>query len=103
MSFLIMLLVGLGFLVILPLLILKVVLGLIWLPFKLLGFVLRLVFGLVFGAIGLVFSVAGVVLAVLLAVGLALVVPLLPFLVIGVGIWLLVRAASPKPPLRLSA
>jgi len=103
MSFLIMLLVGLGFLVILPLLILKVVLGLIWLPFKLLGFVLRLVFGLVFGVIGLVFSAAGVVLALLLAVGLALVVPLLPVLAIGFGIWLLVRAASPKPPLRLSA
>jgi hypothetical protein len=30
-------------------------------------------------------------------------IPLLPIVLIGVGLWLLVRAATPRPPLRLSA
>jgi hypothetical protein len=103
MTFLAMLLVGLVFLVMLPLLLLKLILGLIWLPFKLLGFALRLVFGLVFGIIGLVFSGAGLLVVLLFVVAFAVVIPLLPILLIGVGLWLLVRAAAPKPPLRLSA
>jgi hypothetical protein len=107
MAFLAMLLVGLGFLVILPLILLKLVLGLIFLPFRLLGFVFRLVFGVTFGVVGLVFrilfSAAGLVLALLVIVGVALLVPLLPFFLIGVGLWLLLRSSSPRPPLRLSA
>jgi hypothetical protein len=107
MAFLAMLLVGLGFLVILPLILLKLVLGLIFLPFRLLGLVFRVVFGVTFGVVGLVFrilfSAAGLVLALLVIVGVALLVPLLPFFLIGVGLWLLLRSSSPRPPLRLSA
>jgi hypothetical protein len=107
MAFLVMLLVGLGFLVILPLILLKVVLGLIFLPFRLLGLVFRIVFGVTFGVVGLVFrllfSAAGLVLALLVVVGVALLVPLLPVLLIGVGLWLLLRPTAPRPPLRLSA
>jgi hypothetical protein len=103
MAFLVMSLVALGFLVLLPLLLLKVVFALIWLPFRLLGLVLRIVFGVLFGVIGVVFSGAGIVLAVILALGLALVIPLLPVFLIGFGLWLLLRSTTPKPPLRLSA
>jgi hypothetical protein len=107
MAFLAMLLVGLGFLVILPIILLKLVLGLIFLPFRLLGLVFRVVFGVTFGVVGLVFrllfSAAGLVLALLVIVGVALLVPLLPFFLIGVGLWLLLRSSSPRPPLRLSA
>jgi hypothetical protein len=107
MAFLAMLLVGLGFLVILPLILVKLVLGLIFLPFRLLGLVFRVVFGITFGVVGLVFrllfSAAGLVLALLVIVGVALLVPLLPFFLIGVGLWLLLRCSSPRPPLGLSA
>jgi hypothetical protein len=103
MTFLVILLVGLGFLVILPLILLKLVLGLILLPFKLLGLVFRVVFGVLGFVFGLLFSGVGLVLGLLIAIGVALLVPLLPVVLIGVGIWLLVRSASPRPPLRLSA
>jgi hypothetical protein len=108
MTFLVMLLVGLAFLVILPLMLIKLVLGLIFLPFKLLGFVFRVVFGVTFGVVGLVFQLlfsgVGLVLALLVLVGLALLVPLIPILLIGAGLWLLVRSTSRRPPpLRLSA
>ena len=103
MTFLVILLVGLGFLVILPLMLLKLVLGLILLPFKLLGLVFRVVFGILGLVFGLLFSGVGLVLALLVAVGVALLVPLLPIVLIGVGIWLLVRSSTPRPPLRLSA
>jgi len=108
MAFLVMLLVGLGFLVILPLILIKLVLGLIFLPFRLLGLVLRVVFGVTFGLVGLVFrllfSGVGVILALLVVVGVALLVPLIPIVLIGVGLWLLVRSTARRPPpLRLSA
>src|SRR2546422_1004925 len=87
MTFLVMLLVGLGLLVILPLILIKLVLGLIFLPFKLLGLVFRVVFGVTFGVVGLVFrllfSGVGLVLALLVVVGLALLVPLIPILLVG--------------------
>ena len=107
MTFLVMLFVGLVFLVLLPLILLKLVLGLIFLPFKLLGVIFRVVFGLTFGLVGLVFRIlfsgVGLLLGLLLAVGVALMVPLLPFLLVGVGLWLLLRSSAPRPPLRLSA
>jgi hypothetical protein len=108
MTFLVMLLVALGFLVILPLMLIKLVLGLIFLPFKLLGLVFRVVFGVTFGVVGLVFrllfSGVGLVLALLVAVGVALLVPMIPIILIGVGLWLLVRSTTRRPPpLRLSA
>ncbi len=107
MTFLALLLVGLAFLVIVPLLLLRLVLGLIFLPFKLLGVVLRVVFGVTFGLVGLVFRVlfsgVGLLLALFVLVGVVLLVPLLPFLLVGVGLWLLLRSSTPRSPLRLSA
>jgi hypothetical protein len=108
MEFLVMFLVGLGLLVILPLLLLKLVLGLIFLPFKLLGLVFRVVFGVTFGILGLVFKVlfsgVGLVLALLFVAAVAVLVPLIPILMIGGGLWVLFRSSSAsKPPLRLSA
>ncbi len=107
MTFLALLLVGLAFLVIVPLLLLRLVLGLIFLPFKLLGLVLRVVFGVTFGLVGLVFRVlfsgVGLLLALFVLVGVVLLVPLLPFLLVGVGLWLLLRSSTPRSPLRLSA
>ena len=107
MAFLVMLFVGLAMLVLLPLILIKLVLGLIFLPFKILGVVFRVVFGLTFGLVGLVFRIlfsgVGLLLALFVAVGVALMVPLLPFLLVGVGLWLLLRSSTPRSPLRLSA
>lgn len=107
MTFLVMLFVALALLVLLPLILLKLVLGLIFLPFKLLGVIFRVVFGLTFGLVGLVFRIlfsgVGLLLALFVAVGVALMVPLLPFLLVGVGLWLLLRSSTPRSPLRLSA
>ena len=107
MAFLAMLFVGLAMLVLLPLILIKLVLGLIFLPFKILGVVFRVVFGLTFGLVGLVFRIlfsgVGLLLALFVVVGVALMVPLLPFLLVGVGLWLLLRSSTPRSPLRLSA
>ncbi len=107
MAFLMMLFVGLVLLVLLPLILIKLVLGLIFLPFKILGAIFRVVFGLTFGLVGLVFRIlfsgVGLLMALFVAVGVALMVPLLPFLLVGVGLWLLMRSPTPRPPLRLSA
>jgi len=107
MAFLVMLFVGLAMLVLLPLILIKLVLGLIFLPFKILGVVFRVVFGLTFGLVGLVFRIlfsgVGLLLALFVVVGVALMVPLLPFLLVGVGLWLLLRSSTPRSPLRLSA
>ncbi len=46
-----------------------------------------LVFGLMTGALGILFGLGGA----LLGIGLGLLIPLSPFILIGVGIWLLVR------------
>jgi hypothetical protein len=66
----------------------KVLLALVLLPFKLLGLVGRLIFGVLAGAAGLICGVA--VLALV-----ALAVPLLPLVLIGGVIWLIARAGRP--------
>jgi hypothetical protein len=65
---------------------LKLLVGLVILPFKILGFVIKGIGGLV----GLLFGLVGLVAAVL-------VLPLLPLVVLGGIVWLIVRAARPRP------
>jgi hypothetical protein len=79
----------------LPLLLLKlafqVVFTLIALPFKLVGLVLGLVFGVVGFVFRVLFSAAGLIFGLLAAVVFLVVLPLLPFVLLGLGIWLIVR------------
>lgn len=101
-------LVVLFLLIAVPLLILKTLVGFVlWialLPFKILGAILHLVLGLfgagaklLVGGMGLVVAILGVLVAVVL-------LPLLPLFLLGGFVWLLVRAARPRPgTLRLSA
>ena len=93
-------------LVIVPLLILKLFLhlliGLVLLPFKILGGLFRLLGGIVGFAgklIGLGFGLVGGMLAMVLAL---ILLPLLPFLVVIGGLWLLVRLCASTPPVRIS-
>jgi hypothetical protein len=65
-------------------------LTILFLPFILLRLVLKAVFGLVMLPIALLLGVIGIAIA-LLAVSFALLIPLLPFIVIGVCVWLLTR------------
>jgi hypothetical protein len=76
---------------------LKLLVGLVLLPFKILGLLVKgigslfgLAFGLVSGLFGLLLGLIGVVAAVL-------VLPLLPLIVLGGIVWLIVRAARPQP------
>jgi hypothetical protein len=93
------LLAVLGALIVLPLLLLKalfsLVLGLVFLPFKLLGGLFRLGFGLVAGLLKVVFSGTLVIGGILLAVGAVVLLPLLPFVVLGGLVWLVVKASRP--------
>jgi hypothetical protein len=74
----------------------KMALLLLFLPFKILGFALKLVTGILGAVFGLVFSGLGLGLAVLAFVAFAVVLPLLPLVLLGAGIWLVVRAARPR-------
>ncbi|HLA78549.1 MAG TPA: hypothetical protein VJU18_13295 [Vicinamibacteria bacterium] len=100
---LIVLAVGLLFLIAIPILIVKALVGLVLLPFKLVAVVFKLVFGafalvakLLFGGLGLLLGLAALVVGLIF-------LPLLPFLAIGGLIWLIVRASRPRPALRLPA
>ena len=70
---------------------LKVVLALVLLPFKILGGLLKAVFGLVAGAI----SVAGTLGMVLIGLLVLIALPLLPLLLLGGFVWAVVKALSP--------
>ena len=98
-------LVGLAMLVTLPLVfvlvLVKVALALLFLPFKILGFVLRAVTGVLGAVFGLVFSGLGLGLGVLAFLAFAVLIPLLPVVLLGVGIWLVVRALRPRPAVQV--
>ena len=69
---------------------LRVVFAVVLLPIRLAGLALKLTFGLVFGLVGLV--VGAIALAIAFVVfGAILLVPLLPFLLLAGGIWLVWR------------
>jgi len=100
---LIVLAVGLLFLIAIPILIVKALVGLVLLPFKLIGAVFKVILGafalvakLLFGGLGLLLGVLGLLLGLVL-------LPLLPFLVIGGLVWLIARANRPRTDLRLPA
>jgi len=85
-----------GFLILVPLLIvglaLKLALALVLIPFKVAGLAIRLALGLVFGVVGLILAGTAVLL-----------IPLLPILFLAAGIWLIVRLTRPRPAAGLAA
>ena len=103
MGLLVGLLFAFGALVVLPVLLFKVLLGLIFLPFKILGAVFRVVFGILGGLFRLGFVLVGLVGAVLGFAFFLLLLPLLPFLILGGFVWLLTRLFRPGPVARLVA
>ena len=96
MAVLLMLFLFVGFLILVPLLIvglvLKLALALVLIPFKVAGLAIRLALGLVFGVVGLILAGTAVLL-----------IPLLPILFLAAGIWLIVRLTRPHPAAGLAA
>jgi hypothetical protein len=90
----------------LPLLILRVAFGLVFgllvLPFKLLGLVLKIAFGVVGLAFRVLFSGIGLVFALLAAVFFFVLLPLLPFTLLGLGLWLILREGRPRRALHVA-
>jgi hypothetical protein len=84
----------------LPFLILRVafhvVIGLVLLPLKLLGLVLRIAFGVVGLVFRVVFSGIGLLAGLLAFVAFVVVLPLLPFALLAFGLWLVLREARPS-------
>jgi len=95
MAVLLMLFLFVGFLILVPLLILglvlKLALGLVLIPFRVAGLAIRLALGMVFGVVGLILASTAVLL-----------IPLLPILFLVGGIWLIVRLTRPDPAARLA-
>jgi hypothetical protein len=89
--------------VLLPLLLLKLLLGLILLPFKIVGAVFRVVFGILGGILRAGFALVSLVAAVFCFAFFVVLLPLLPFLMIGGFVWLLVRLVRPRPMMRVVA
>lgn len=103
MGVLIFLMLAFGALVFVPLLLLKVLFGLIFLPFRLVGFVFRIVFGALGGLVRVGFGIVGLVGALLAMAFFFVLLPLMPFLLLGGFVWLVARLARPRPAVRLIA
>src|SRR6185436_17144595 len=90
----------------LPLLILRVAFGLVFgllvLPFKLLGLVLKIAFGVVGLMFRVLFSGVGLVFGLLAAVFFLVLLPLLPFALLGLGLWLILRESRPRRALHVA-
>ena len=69
----------------------KALFAVVLLPFKLVGLVLRILFGAVGLAFRVVFSGMALVAGVLAFVAFVVVLPLLPLVLIGLGLWLVLR------------
>jgi hypothetical protein len=97
---LLLLVLFVGFLLLIPLMIvglaLRLLFGIVLLPFKLAGLAIKLTFGLVAGVVALVVGLA-VVVAAVLAVGAVLLIPLIPVLLAAGGLWLIWRLARRRP------
>ena len=89
--------------VVLPLLLLKVLFALLFLPFKLVGALFNLVFGIVGGLFRVGFGLAVALFTLLAVVVVVVLLPLLPFLIVGGFVWLLARLARPRPAMRVIA
>jgi hypothetical protein len=98
---LVVLVVAFGLFVVLPLLLLKllfgVVLFVVLLPFKILGALFHVLFELFWGLGKLALGGLGLLLGLLFFVLCAVLLPLLPFVLVGFFIYLLVKAFSPAP------
>ena len=95
-----------GMVVVLPLLVLSLVfrlaLGLVLLPFHILGAVFRVFFGLIGGVFRLAFGAIGLMAFGIAALFFFVLLPLAPlFLIVG-GLWLFLRALSPARPGRVA-
>ena len=90
-------------LVLLPLLLLRLLIALVLLPFKLVGLVFRLVFGILGGIVKVGFGLVGFLFALMAVAVFLVLLPLVPFLLLGGFIWLLARLMRPQPPLRVVA
>jgi len=92
---LLILLAFLGFLIVLPLLILglliRVAVGVALIPLRLVGFAIRLSLGLAFGLVALVLA------------GTLLLLPLLPFVALAFFVWMIVRMTRRHPAAGLAA
>lgn len=86
----------------LPLIILRLAIGLVFLPFKLLGVVLRIVFGVVGLVFKVLFSGVGLLFGLLAAVFFILLLPLLPFVVLGIALYLILRESRPRRALHVA-
>src|SRR5262245_11292597 len=84
----------------LPFLILRtalhVVFGLLFLPFKLVGLVFKIAFGVVGVAFRVLFSGLGLLVGIAAFVAFVVLLPLLPFALLGLGLWLIVRESRPS-------
>jgi hypothetical protein len=81
-------------LVVLPVLLFKAVFFAVLLPFRIVGALLKGVFGLVTGLAGLAFGLVVGVLALVAVPLMLLAIPLLPFLFLGGIVWLIARGSS---------
>jgi hypothetical protein len=92
---LLMLLLFVGFLIVVPLLlvglVLRLAVGLVLIPLKIAVFAVRLSLGLVAGLVGLILA------------GTVLLIPLLPVLLLALFVWMIVRLVRRQPPARLAA
>jgi hypothetical protein len=86
----------------LPLILLRLAIGLVLLPFKLVGVVLKVVFGVVGLVFKVVFSGVGLVFALLAAVFFLVLLPLLPFALLGLAVWLVLRESRPRRALHVA-
>jgi hypothetical protein len=107
LSTLIFLAVAFTLLVALPLMILsvflKVILGLVLLPFRLVAGVFQLVFGLGALLLKLLFGALGFLAFAVVAILFVVAIPLLPLLVLGALVWGVARLISGPSPARLTA
>ena len=95
MEVLCLLFVAVGALIVIPILAFKVLFSLVLLPFRILGAVFGVLFGLAGGLLKLAFS-GFIAIGVLCGLALCVVLlPLLPFLLIGGFIYLLLKAFQP--------
>lgn len=103
MGVLLFLMFAFAALVFLPLLLLKLVFGLVALPFKLVGLAFRVVFGVLGGLFRVGFGIVGIVGGILAMAFFVVLLPLLPLLLVGGFVWLMARLARPRPAVRLIA
>jgi len=94
MVFLLILCLFVGCLIVVPLLLvalaLKLAISLVLIPFRIAGFAIKLALGLSLGLVALVLA------------GTVLLIPLLPVIALGFGIWLILRLAKRPPAARLA-